>query len=163
MITGWRRHKHPSSGANRSSDVAVTVHINAEFNQMAVNPRIEYFSSNLIPEYLQSVECSTTYTVLHFFVKCLPCRSNRSPPRLLLQMQVDEIIPTFSTSNIYIGHYLPTELTLPWPQSYEIFEVLLNISINNSIGLRGFLNFCMLIHTFLYWLARGIPLKASVP
>jgi hypothetical protein len=27
-----RRHKDPSSGANRPSDVAVTVTINAEFN-----------------------------------------------------------------------------------------------------------------------------------
>ena len=27
-----RRHKHPSSGANRPSDVDVTVNINAEFN-----------------------------------------------------------------------------------------------------------------------------------
>jgi len=31
-ITAPRRHKHPSSRANRSSDVAVTVNINAEFN-----------------------------------------------------------------------------------------------------------------------------------
>jgi hypothetical protein len=32
MIIAPRRHKHPSSGANRPSDVAVTVNINAEFN-----------------------------------------------------------------------------------------------------------------------------------
>jgi hypothetical protein len=31
-IFAARRHKHPSSGANRPSDVAVTVIINAEFN-----------------------------------------------------------------------------------------------------------------------------------
>jgi hypothetical protein len=32
MIIPPRRHKHPSSGANRASDVAATVNINAEFN-----------------------------------------------------------------------------------------------------------------------------------
>jgi hypothetical protein len=32
MIIAPRRHKHPSSGANRPPDVAVTVTINAEFN-----------------------------------------------------------------------------------------------------------------------------------
>ena len=32
MITAPRRHKHHSSGANRPSDVAVTVNIDAEFN-----------------------------------------------------------------------------------------------------------------------------------
>jgi len=32
MITMPRWHKHPSSGANRPSDVAVRVNINAEFN-----------------------------------------------------------------------------------------------------------------------------------
>jgi len=32
MITAPRWHKHPSSGANRPSDVAVRVNINAEFN-----------------------------------------------------------------------------------------------------------------------------------
>jgi hypothetical protein len=32
MIIALRRHKDRSSGANRPSDVAVTVYINAEFN-----------------------------------------------------------------------------------------------------------------------------------
>jgi hypothetical protein len=32
LIIGPRRHKQPSNGANRSSDVAVTVNINAGFN-----------------------------------------------------------------------------------------------------------------------------------
>jgi hypothetical protein len=41
MITTPRRHKHPSSGANRSSDFGVTVNINAEFKLMAVNHIIE--------------------------------------------------------------------------------------------------------------------------
>jgi len=31
MVIAPRRHKHPSSGANRPSDIAVTVNINAEF------------------------------------------------------------------------------------------------------------------------------------
>jgi len=32
MIIAPRKHKHLSSGANRPSDVAVTVNINAKFN-----------------------------------------------------------------------------------------------------------------------------------
>jgi len=32
LITAPRRHKHPSSGVNRPSDVAVTVNVNAVFN-----------------------------------------------------------------------------------------------------------------------------------
>ena len=36
MITAPRRHKHPSSGANRPPDVAVIVNINAEFNLSSI-------------------------------------------------------------------------------------------------------------------------------
>jgi hypothetical protein len=50
MIIVPRRHKHPSSSANRPSDVAVTVNINVEFFLMQVNPIIEYFSRDLICE-----------------------------------------------------------------------------------------------------------------
>jgi hypothetical protein len=48
-----KRHQHPSSGANRPSDVAVTVNFNAEFNLKPVNPLIECFSRDLVPEYCQ--------------------------------------------------------------------------------------------------------------
>jgi len=51
MISVPRRHKYPSSGANRPSDIAVTVNINAEFILFAVNPIIEYFSRDVVPEY----------------------------------------------------------------------------------------------------------------
>jgi hypothetical protein len=53
MIIAPRRHQHPSSGASRPSDVAVTVNFNAEFNLMPVNPRNECFSRDRIPEYYQ--------------------------------------------------------------------------------------------------------------
>jgi hypothetical protein len=43
MNTTPRSHKHPSSGANRPSDVHVTVNLNAEFNLMTVDPIIECF------------------------------------------------------------------------------------------------------------------------
>jgi len=36
MIITPRRHKHPSGSANRPSDVAVTVNINAEFNLSSI-------------------------------------------------------------------------------------------------------------------------------
>jgi hypothetical protein len=51
MIIAPRRHEHPSSIANRPSDIGVTVNINAAFNLMAVNPIIECFSRDLITEY----------------------------------------------------------------------------------------------------------------
>jgi len=52
MKTAPRRHKDHSSGANRPSDIAVTVNIDAEFNLMAVNPRIEPFEKGSRPRVL---------------------------------------------------------------------------------------------------------------
>jgi hypothetical protein len=37
MIVAPQRDQHPSSGANTPSDIAVTVHFNAEYNQIPVN------------------------------------------------------------------------------------------------------------------------------
>jgi len=95
MITAPRRHKHPSSSANRSSDVGVTVNINAELNLMAVNPIIECFSRDLVTEYCQGLESSAIYNAPPFFVETLPGRSNRSLPRLPLHMYAEGIIPAF--------------------------------------------------------------------
>ena len=53
MITAAGRHKHPSSVANRPSDVGVILNINAECNLMAVEPMIECFSRDLVSEYCQ--------------------------------------------------------------------------------------------------------------
>jgi len=36
MIILWRRHEHPSSSANRPSDVGITLNINAEYNQSSI-------------------------------------------------------------------------------------------------------------------------------
>jgi len=162
MITASRRHKHPSSGADRSSDIGVTVNINAEYNLMAVNPIIECYSRNLVTEYCQDLESSVVYTVPPFFVKTLPGRSNRSLPRLLLHMYAQAIIPTLSTWNINIGLCLPKALTLTRLQSYKMFKVLLLVRINKSVDLRGTLNFRLLRDTFPYQLARGIPPKEAV-
>jgi hypothetical protein len=79
---------------------------------MAVNPIIEYFSRDLVPEYCQGLESSAVYTAPGHFVKSVHGGSNRSLPRPLLQMHAEDIIPTFSTSNINIGIYLPNALTL---------------------------------------------------
>jgi len=68
-------------------------------------------------------------------------------------MHAEDIIPTFLTSNIYIGICLPKALTLTPLQSYEMFEVLLIVRINKSVGLRGILNFRLLRDAFPYWLA----------
>lgn len=78
-------------------------------------------------------------------------------------MHAEDIIPTFLTSNIYIGVCLPEALTLTRLRSYEMFEVLLIVRINKSVGLRGILNFRLLRDAFPYRLARGIPLKEGVP
>jgi len=129
---------------------------------MAVNPIIECFWRDLIPEYCQGLESSAVYTAPHFFVESVHSRSNRSLPRLPLHMHAEDIIPTFLTSNIYIGICLPEALTLTRLQSHEMFEVLLIVGINKSVGLRGILNFRRLRDAFPYRLARGIPLKEGV-
>jgi len=56
MMTVPRRHKHPSSSANRPSDVAETVNINAEFNLRALNPVIKCFARVLVPGYWKGLE-----------------------------------------------------------------------------------------------------------
>jgi hypothetical protein len=78
-------------------------------------------------------------------------------------MHAEDILSTFLTSNIYIGICFPKALTLTQLWSYEIFEVFLIISINNSVGLRGILSFRLIRDAFPYRLARWIPLKEAVP
>jgi len=130
---------------------------------MAVNPIIESFRRDLVTEYCQGLESSAVNTAPPFFVETLPGRSNRSLPRLPLHMHAQAIIPTFLMWNIYIGLCLPKDLTLTRLRSYEMFEVLLIVRINKSVGLRGILNFRLLRDAFPYRLARGIPLKEGVP
>jgi len=129
---------------------------------MAVNPIIEWFWRDLVPEYCQGLESSAVYTAPPFFVESVQGHSNRSLPRLLLHMHAEDIIPTFLTSNIFIGIWLPKALTLTRLRSHEMFEILLIIRINKSVGLQGILNFRLLRDTFPYRLARGIPLKEGV-
>jgi hypothetical protein len=72
MITAPRRHKHPSSSANRSSGIGVTVNANAEFNLMAVNPIIECFSWDLLTKYCHGLESSAVPTAPPFLFETLP-------------------------------------------------------------------------------------------
>jgi len=156
-------HKHLSSGANRSSDVAVTVNINAEFDLMAVNPIIECLSRDLVSEYCNSLESSAVYTVPPWLIESLPGRSNRSLPLLRLNMQADEIIPTFPLSKIYIRLCLPNALTLTRLQSYEMLKVLLIVRINISGGIKAILKFPLHRDEFPYRRAWEIPLTQGVP
>ena len=78
-------------------------------------------------------------------------------------MHAQVIIPTFLTLNIYIALCIPKALTLTGLQLYEMFEVLLVVRINKSVGLRKILNFRLLRDAFPYRLATGIPLKEGVP
>jgi len=112
MIIAPRMLQHPSSGANRPSDIAVTVNFNAEFNLMAVNPVIECFSRDLIPKYCQGLKSTVVYIAPPFFVESLHGRSNRSLPHLPLHIHAEEIISTFLTSNLYIKQCLPKAFTL---------------------------------------------------
>jgi len=74
-------------------------------------------------------------------VESIHGRSNGSQPRLPLHMHAEDNIPTFLTSNIYIGICLPKSLTLTRLRSYEMFEVLLNVGINKAWAFREFSTF----------------------
>jgi len=115
MISVPRRQQHPSSDANRPSDVPVTVNFNAEYKLMAVNFRLEWFLRDLIPEYSQGLESSTIHTAPQLFVESKHCRSNRILSRLPLHLHPEEIIPTFVKSNIYIRLCFPKPS--PWHDS----------------------------------------------
>ena len=134
------------------------MNINAEFNLMPVNPTIECFQGILSLSMVRGYRRAPP-----FFVESLRGRSNRSLPRLPLHMHAEDIIPTFLTSNIYIGLCLPKGLTLTLLRSYEMFEVMLIVGINKSVGLRAIPNFHLPRDMFPYRLAREIPLKECVP
>jgi len=108
---------------------------------MAVDPLIECFWRDLVPECCHGLESSAVYTAPPFFVESLHGRSNRSIPRLLLHMHAEEIIPTIITSNIHIGWCVRKTLTLSCLRSYEMFEVLLIVQIDKRVGLGGIRNF----------------------
>jgi hypothetical protein len=78
-------------------------------------------------------------------------------------MYAEAIIPTFLTSNIYIGLRIPKARSLTQFQSYEMLEVMAIVRINYSVGFQGILNFRLLRDAFPYHLVRGIPLKKGVP
>jgi len=72
---------------------------------MALDPRIEWLSWDLVPEYCHGLESSKVDPAPPFVVKSLRARSNMSPPHLALHMHGKEIIVTFVMSNIYISEY----------------------------------------------------------
>jgi len=110
---------------------------------MVVNPIIECFWSNLVPEYYHGLESSAIYIAPPLFVESLQGRSKRNLPCLPLHSHAEEIIPTVLTSNIHIEWCLPKALNLSRLQSYEMFQVLLIVMINKSVGLRGILKFLL--------------------
>jgi hypothetical protein len=70
---------------------------------MAVNPIIECFERDLVPEYCHGLECSEVHTVPPFFVESLEGRSFRSLPLLPLHMHAEDIIRTVLTLIMHIG------------------------------------------------------------
>ena len=129
---------------------------------MAVNPIIECIWRDLVPKYCQGLESSAIYTVPPIVVEYVHGSSNKSLPQVPLHMHAEDIIPTFLTWNIYIGISLPKALTLTQLQAYKMFEVLLIVRINKSVGLQVILNFRLQRNMFLRRLARGVALKAWV-
>jgi hypothetical protein len=71
------------------------MHFNAEFNLIAINPILEFFSSDLVAAYCQGIESSMICTAPPIFVESLHGRLNTSPPRLPLHMHAEEMILTF--------------------------------------------------------------------
>jgi len=112
MITGTRRQKHTSSGANRASDIAVMVNNKAECNLKAVNPIIKCFSGQLIPKCWHSLESTTVYTAPPSFDESLTGPSNVRLPHLPLHIHTEEMIGIFLMSNIHIRLCLPKLFTL---------------------------------------------------
>ena len=129
---------------------------------MAVDPIIECFSTDLVPEYCYGLDSSAVYTVHPSFAESLPGHYNRGLPCLPLHMHAEEIVPAFLKSNIYIGLCLLKAPTLTRLRSYEMFELSLSIRIDKSVGLRGILDIPLLTDAFPYRLAGGIPLKEGV-
>jgi hypothetical protein len=115
---------------------------------IGVKPIIKFFSRDLVTKYCQGLKSSAIHTAPPIVVETLHGRSIRSLPHLLLHMHAQAIIPTFLTSNIYIGLYIPKALTLTRLQLYKMFEVLLNVVLNKRVGLRGILNFRQLRDVF---------------
>ena len=66
-------------------------------------------------------------------------------------------IPSFLTSNIYIGLWLTKAFTLTQLQSYELFRN------NKSVGVWGTLSFPLLRDAIPPQLVRGITPKEGVP
>jgi hypothetical protein len=96
---------------------------------MPVNPIIECFSRDLVPENCHGLQSSAVYTAPPISVESLQGRLNRCLPHLLLHINAEELIPTILMSDIYVGICLPKALTLTRLQSYEIFELLLIVQI----------------------------------
>jgi len=62
---------------------------------MAVNPIIECFWRDLIPEYCRGLESSQGYSAPPFLFESIHGRSNRSLPCLPLHMHPEDMIATF--------------------------------------------------------------------
>jgi hypothetical protein len=97
---------------------------------------------------------NAVYTAHPIFVETVPGRSKSSLPRPPLHVHAQAIVPTYFMSIIYIGLCRPKALTLTQLWSYKMFQVLLIVRINNSVGLRGIVNYHLLHDTSQYGLAR---------
>jgi len=162
MITAPRRQKYLSSGPNRLSGNTVTVNPTDEYNLMAVNPMIEWFSRDLVPADCPTSESCTVYIAHPFFTKSLPGRANTSLHCLLLNLYTTTFLPLFVTSNIYIRQCITKSFSRTRLWSYKMFNVLLVFRINKRVDHQGIINFHLLRDTFPHQLAREIPFKEEV-
>jgi len=130
---------------------------------MAVHHIIESISRDFVTDYYQGLESSAVHTAPPVVLQSVHGCSSRSLPRRPLHMQAQVVIPTFFTSNIYIGLCIPEALTLTPLRSYKIFQVLLIVRTTTRVGLRGILNFHLLRDAYPYRLARRMPIMQGVP
>jgi hypothetical protein len=79
---------------------------------MAINPIIEYFSRDLVPEYCHELESKAIPSVCPLFVESLHGRSSWSQHHELFHLHGEDIIPIVVTSNIHIGYCHPMARTL---------------------------------------------------
>jgi len=130
---------------------------------MAVNPMIEYFSRDLIPEYCHGINSNKVYTAAPFFVESIPGRSNRSLPHLPLHF-------AFIGNHSYIPKVQQLYRTMtsqsPNPDTTRVVQNVLRVANCQNQQNRepwGIHNFPLLRDAFPYHMARAIPLKQGVP
>jgi hypothetical protein len=169
IIIMWERHKHPSRGANRPSDIPVKVSIKVEFNlKLICLPSTQWFNAfyGISSQRILKGNCGSESILVydapsdHFCF--LRGHSYRGLPRLLLLSHAEKCTATCIMSNFFISIYYPRGVTITRLRSYEIIEVLRVVQNHTNLGLQRNLKHRLDGDVFSYQLATKIPLKEWV-